>query len=249
VIVRETRSPVSIRRSVLAGLPGYDHRVIFFARVNALLRKEMTVLDFGAGRGLWAEVESGFKLDLTTIKRRCKKLLGADVDPAVLGNPLVDEAIVLPADGSIPLPDRSVDMVVSWAVFEHLSDPARTAAELRRILRPGGWICAWTPNKWGYVSVGARLIPNHLHARVLGRIHPTSQRRESDVFPTLYKLNTLRQLRSYFPPPHFEHFSYPFNGEPTYHANSLLLARAMDIVAKLTPDYFAKTLHVFIRKR
>jgi SAM-dependent methyltransferase len=235
---------------VLAGgFTRYDHRVIFFARVNALLRQEMTVLDFGAGRGIWAEIESGFKLQLTTLRGKCVKVIGADLDPIVLDNPLVDQAIALPDDGSIPLPDQSVDMITSWAVFEHLTDPARTAAEFRRILRSGGWICAWTPNKWGYISVGARLIPNRFHAAVLRRVHPTSERRESDVFPTLYKLNTLRELRRHFPTTYFEHFSYLFNGEPTYHANRFLVALAVDITTKLMPDSFAKSLHVFIRKR
>jgi SAM-dependent methyltransferase len=175
-------------------------------------------------------------------------VVGPDHNPIVLDNPLIDEAIVLPDDGAIPLPDSSVEMIVSWAVFEHLSDPARTAAELDRVLRPGGWICAWTPNKWSYVSMGARLIPNRFHARVLRRVHPTSQRRESDVFPTYYKLNTLRELRKHFPTARFEHFSYLFNGEPTYHANSFFLAWFIDIAAKLAPDHLAKSLHVFIRK-
>jgi len=231
------------------GFTRYDHRVIFFARVNALMRDDMTVLDFGAGRGLWADIESGFKLQLTSLQGKCRKVIGADLDRIVLDNPLIDEAMVLREDGSIPLPDRSVDMVVSWAVFEHLVDPARTAAELGRILCPGGWICAWTPNKWGYISIGARLIPNRMHARVLRRIHPTSQRRESDVFPTFYRLNTLRELRRHFPTTRFEHFSYLFNGEPSYHANSFLLALAMDTAGRLMPECFAKSLHVFIRKR
>jgi SAM-dependent methyltransferase len=231
------------------GFTRNDHRIIFFARVNALLRRDMTVLDFGAGRGIWAEIESGFRLDLTTLKGKCKKVIGVDVDPIVVNNPLVDEAIVLPDDGSIPLPDQSVDMIVSWAVFEHLEDPAHTTAELDRILRPGGWICSWTPNKWGYISIGARLIPNRFHTSVLRRIHPTSQRQESDVFPTFYRINTLRELRRHFPTGHFEHFSYIFNGEPTYHANSFLLVLAMDAAGRLMPEYFAKSLHVFIRKR
>jgi hypothetical protein len=50
------------------GFTRYDHRIIFFARVNALLRDDMTVLDFGAGRGIWAEIESGFELQLTTLR-------------------------------------------------------------------------------------------------------------------------------------------------------------------------------------
>jgi SAM-dependent methyltransferase len=230
------------------GFTRYDQHVIFFARVNALLRNDMTVLDFGAGRGIWAEIESGFKLQLITLRGKCDKVIGVDLDPAVLDNPLVDEAVVLPADGSIPLPDRSVDMIVSWAVFEHLEDPAHAAAELRRVLKPGGWICAWTPNKWGYVSVGARLVPNQLHARLLRHVHPTSQRRERDVFPTFYRLNTLRELRQLFPNSGFEHYSYRFNGVPYYHANKLWLAAAIDLLINFAPNYFAQSLHVFIRK-
>jgi SAM-dependent methyltransferase len=231
------------------GFTRCDQRVIFFARVNALLRKGMTVLDFGAGRGKWAEIESGFKLDLTTLKGKCQKVIGVDIDPAVAENSLIDEAVVLPLDGSIPFPDKSIDMIVSWAVFEHLQDPARTATELGRILRPGGWICAWAPNKWGYVSVGARLAPKEFHARLLRYFHRSSVRREEDVFRTFYRLNTLRELRRQFPETHFEHFSYLFNGAPTYHANKFLLAAGIDMAAKLAPNYFAHSLHAFIRKR
>jgi SAM-dependent methyltransferase len=231
------------------GFARHDQRIIFFARVNALLRRDMTVLDFGAGRGIWAETESGFKRHLTTLKGKCKRVIGADVDPVVVDNPLIDEAMILPDDGSIPLPDMSVDMIVSWAVFEHLRDPGSTAAELARILRPGGWICAWTPNRWSYVSIGARIIPNRFHARVLRHVHPTSERRESDVFPTFYRMNTLSELRRNFPITHFEHFSYQFNSVPAYHANVFLLAAAIDMLAKLAPSYFAQSLHLFIRKR
>jgi SAM-dependent methyltransferase len=231
------------------GFTRFDQHVIFFARVNALLRKDMNVVDFGAGRGLWAQVESGFKLEFITLRGKCAQVIGVDLDPAVLDNPLVDKAILLPKDGSMPLPEASVDMVVSWAVFEHLQDPAYSAAEIGRILKPGGWICAWTPNKWGYVSIGARLVPNRLHARVLRRVHPTSRRREGDVFPTYYRLNTLHEIQQYFPTPLFEHFSYRFNGVPHYHANKIWLAAAIDLVINLAPNYFAQSLHVFIRKR
>jgi hypothetical protein len=61
----------------------------------------------------------------------------------------------------------------------------------------------------------------------------------------LSRLNTLRELRRHFPTTHFEHFSYLFNGEPSYHVNSLLLARAIEMLARLTPDYLPKSLHVF----
>lgn len=40
----------------------------------------------------------------------------------------------------IPLADRSVDLVYSRFLFQHLSEPARVLRELRRLLRPGGQI-------------------------------------------------------------------------------------------------------------
>ena len=41
--------------------------------------------------------------------------------------------------GRLPLPDASVDVVMSRSVFEHLTDPASVYRELARMLCPGGW--------------------------------------------------------------------------------------------------------------
>jgi SAM-dependent methyltransferase len=50
------------------------------------------------------------------------------------------------ADGHrIPLADASVDAVVVQAVLEHVLDPWRVAAEIHRVLRPGGVVYADTP--------------------------------------------------------------------------------------------------------
>lgn len=46
-----------------------------------------------------------------------------------------------------PLPDASFDVAVMTEVLEHLREyPARTLAEVRRILRPGGLLVLTTPN-------------------------------------------------------------------------------------------------------
>ena len=71
-------------------------------------------------------------------------------------------------------------------------------AEIERILKPGGWFCARTPNKWGYISLGANLIPNSLHVRFLKFLQP--DRQEEDVFPTRYRMNTIAALKTHFPP-------------------------------------------------
>jgi len=50
------------------------------------------------------------------------------------------------ADGhSLPLADRTIDIVWIQAVLEHVADPRRVAAECERVLRPGGIVYAETP--------------------------------------------------------------------------------------------------------
>lgn len=58
--------------------------------------------------------------------------LGADI----AGNPVAD--VILADDGSIPLEDASVDLVLSTQVLEHVDDPGLYLAESFRVLKPGG---------------------------------------------------------------------------------------------------------------
>jgi SAM-dependent methyltransferase len=244
------KSPIARRLFPEIGAGGFsrnDHRIIFYTRVNALLEPHMAVLDFGAGRGRFAETEGGYLRRLTDLRGKCRRLVGCDVDPVVAENPLLDEAVIIPADGPLPFPDASFDMIVSYAVIEHLTEPERTARELERVLKPGGWLCCWTPNKWSYFAIAARLVPNRLHAAVLRVVH--SGRKEEDVFPTVYRLNTMRALRRHFPTERFAHHSYVFNGPPGYNAERMALARLWQLWARLTPPALGQALHVFLRKR
>ncbi|GEM_PF-5772463 len=45
-----------------------------------------------------------------------------------------------------PTPDRSFDLVVSFAVLEHVQDQACVAREVFRVLRPGGQMHFEMPN-------------------------------------------------------------------------------------------------------
>ena len=49
--------------------------------------------------------------------------------------------------GFLPLPDASMDSIVSYDVFEHVANPGALLAECRRVLRPGGWMLIGT---WGW---------------------------------------------------------------------------------------------------
>jgi len=230
------------------GFSRFDGGVHFYGRINALLQPDAVVVDFGAGRGRGLIDEPvAYRRNLRDIKARCARLIGLDPDPAVLGNPGLDEAHVIELGKPLPLKDKSVDMVVSDYTFEHIDDPAFVAAELDRILKPGGWICARTPNRWGYIGIITTLVPNSWHVRVLRMAQP--DRKAIDVFPTTYPLNTRKALSRYFPHDRFRHCSHGHYGEPLYFGRSVFLWRLVMLTFRLTPEFMAPTWFIFLQKK
>lgn len=225
-----------------------EGRFVFFSIVADLLKPTDTVVDFGAGRGHQIESSTGHMRSLVHLRSRVAKVIGVDPDPVVLTNPYIDQAYVLDDQGRSAVEADSADAVIAYAVLEHVADPRACADEVFRILKPGGWFCGWTPNKWGYVGLGARLTPNRLHARLLMLMEPNG-RREADVFPTLYRINTLRDVRHAFDDARFENFSFTFNGNPSYHFGQVWVARFWLLYMALMPGFFRQSVFVFVRKR
>ncbi len=229
------------------GFVAIDGAVQFYGRIAALTRASDVVLDLGAGRGEYLlEDPVPYRRALRDHRGRCARVIGADVDPVVLDNPGVDEAHVIGADGRLPLPDASVDVIVAEAVFEHVENAEVFAAEITRVLRPGGWLCARTPNRWGYIALGASLVPNALHVAVLRGLQP--DRQACDVFPTHYRLNSFAALRRYFPKMHWQDCSYTWTSEPAYFGSSWLGWRVAQALAWVLPPAMGATLMVFLRK-
>jgi 2-polyprenyl-3-methyl-5-hydroxy-6-metoxy-1,4-benzoquinol methylase len=61
----------------------------------------------------------------------------------------------------IPLPDASVDVIVSFETIEHVRNPLRFLDECKRVLRDGGTIVVSTPNKGIYGWPGGNPNPHH----------------------------------------------------------------------------------------
>jgi SAM-dependent methyltransferase len=234
--------------SEAGGFTRHDGFVEFYSRVNALLTPESDVLDFGAGRGQWAfDPLPPFSRDLRAYHERVRSVVGCDVDPVVLTNPTLASADVVAPGDPLPYDDGSFDVVVADYVLEHVAehDAPGVAAEVLRVLRPGGWLAARTPNKWGMIGIGARAVPNTLHTRVLHRLQPGRQ--DQDVFPVEYHMNTRRSLRTLFPEPHHL-VVYGHNSEPRYFGHSVPAWRAAQLLNRVTPPALASTLMVFVQK-
>jgi SAM-dependent methyltransferase len=103
-----------------------------------------TVLDLGCGTGNAALIAA----------RRGARVTGVDPSPRLLG--LAREAAAgagLTADfalgdaARLPVPDGSMDAIAAVFALIFASDPAAAAAEMSRVLRPGGRVAlsAWLP--------------------------------------------------------------------------------------------------------
>lgn len=234
---------------ILAG--GFSHAdgtIEFYSRIRSLIRDGHTVVDYGAGRGQGTVDDPvPYRKQLRNLLDEKWRVVGVDIDSAVFENIGVNSALLIQADGSIPLDSESVDVIVSDSTFEHIDNPEVSTSEIKRILKPGGWLCARTPNFWGYISLGANLIPNSLHAAILKYLQP--DRKEIDIFPTKYELNTKKKLNKFFPRDEYEHCSYYINGEPAYFSNSILGWTLVKVMFRLLPPFMKSTMLIFIRKK
>jgi SAM-dependent methyltransferase len=249
--MKDSESSVLATAFPEVGAGGYtrmDGSVEFYSRVQALLRPDMRVLDYGAGRAHWFEDDvCQYRRSVRQIKGKVKELVACDVDPAVTSNRSADTVVEIAADQPLPFADDSFDLIVADYVFEHIQDPQQVANELGRVLAPGGWICARTPNALGYVALCSRLINNRFHVKMLGLVQP--HRKAMDVFPTVYRLNTLGAIRKYFPTARYDNYAYRYNAEPAYFFGSRVVFACLRLVHWLLPPQCASQLFVFLRRR
>ncbi len=230
----------------VSGLSHIDGTVTFYNQIAAILRSTDLVLDFGAGRGeLLVDDKIAHRRDIANFRGRCSHVDGCDIDPVVLENPFLDHAAVIVQDEPLPYEDNRFDVVVARSVFEHIDNPSFVARELLRVVKPQGIIAATTPNKWGYIALAARAVPNSLHVRVLSHSQP--DRKTQDVFPTRYRMNTRGALCNVFGD-NAEVFITYKAPEPSYHFGRPWLYRALKFFNKHCPDRMLPVLDVYVRK-
>lgn len=94
----------------------------------------------------------------------------------------------------LPFKDNYFDIVTSNMVFEHLKEPVVQLEEIFRILKPGGTLLFHTPNSLSYTTFLAKLIPESIKDKI---IYLLQNRKEEDVFPAFYKINSISNIKNH----------------------------------------------------
>lgn len=228
------------------GFSDVDGTVVFYLRVRALLRTTDVVLDVGCGRGAGANDPVPARRRLLRLRGECSWVIGIDVDTGARHNPLIDEFRLI-ENSRWPVGNETVDLCLADWVLEHVADPVLFHSELARVLKPGGYFCARTSNRLGYVALADRLIPASMRRRVLRLT--SGSRTDEDLFPVLHRCNTIFSLRKLLLSKGFDCVVYGVEAEPSYLGFSPR-AYALGVVwQKWSPALFRNALFVFAKKR
>jgi SAM-dependent methyltransferase len=121
--------------------PGYAANwddALFRERILLRISSQSRILDLGAGAGI---------VEQMNFRGVAGQVCGVDLDPRVTTNAFLDQAKIASGD-AIPYGNEEFDLVFADNVLEHLSQPHSVFAEVYRVLRPGGWFLAKTPNRY-----------------------------------------------------------------------------------------------------
>jgi SAM-dependent methyltransferase len=112
-----------------------------FIDESGLVTKRTRMLEIGTGRGGMLHLLRARGYDVQGVEISAERVAEAQ-------GRFGDLPIQLTSGTALPFPDGSFDVVLSFDVFEHIRESDAHLAEVRRVLRPGGWYLLQTPNKW-----------------------------------------------------------------------------------------------------
>ncbi|NIL96741.1 MAG: methyltransferase domain-containing protein, partial [Planctomycetales bacterium] len=119
--------------------PGQERRLQMILKAAGSRIKGDVLVD-GCGVGMYLE----------RLARHGGRVVGLDIEFRRVQKARRRSRLVFCAAGeTLPLPDRSFDLVLSHEVLEHVEDDRAALEEMVRMLRPGGRIVLFTPNR-GY---------------------------------------------------------------------------------------------------
>lgn len=161
----------------------YEHP----ARLAALLRPGMTVVDLGSGRNPAIPLEEKRRLGLHVI--------GVDISAQALeAAPEGGYDEIVCADAESFTRPGVADLVISRALAEHLREPERMFQRTWELLKEGGETLHFIPNRHALFAHLNRIVPEGMKRKLLHTLYPLS--RDHMGFEAFYRSCTPAAVRS-----------------------------------------------------
>jgi len=117
----------------------------FVTEVSPLISKNDTVLDLGCGTGIFA----------VTLAKLANNVIAVDVveefvnstSKLVAEHQVNNVKVLFQSNNKIPLENNTVDAVVMVDVLHHVENVTVVLQEVKRVLKPGGQLLIFEPNK------------------------------------------------------------------------------------------------------
>jgi SAM-dependent methyltransferase len=129
-------------KAIALGHPSYVWGFGQERRLNLIRRfvvlEGSSILDIGCGLGMYVRAMSQFSDDVHGVDVDLEKVQEASQDlPNIRQAPAED----------LPFPGGALDVVLSHEVIEHVDDDRQAIAEAVRVLKPGGRLVVFAPNR------------------------------------------------------------------------------------------------------
>lgn len=168
-----------LQKAALRGEPSYVWRAGQERRLQMILaaageRANGRVLVDGCGVGMY----------LARLAQHARQAVGLDIEHERTVEALQGaEQVICGAGERLPFPDGWFDLVLSHEVLEHVADDQAAIREITRVLRPGGRLVLFVPNRgypfethgiyWnGKYRFGNIPLVNYLPRRLRDRLAP-----------------------------------------------------------------------------
>lgn len=166
-------------KAALRGEPSYVWRAGQQRRLDMIVtaagdRIKRNILENGCGVGMYVEHLSPFG----------GKVIGLEYDFERAAEAHTNSSHIISAAGEfVPLPSGTFDLILSHEVIEHVQDDRAAISEMVRLLKPGGRIALFCPNRGypfethgiyrnGKYSFGNKLFVNYLPRSLRDKLAP-----------------------------------------------------------------------------
>ena len=174
-------APSTTAEQVELGNPSFVWRTGQDRRLNLIRRyvdlEGARVLDIGCGIGTYVE----------KLSEVSGEVYGVDIDATRVQNGKA-KGLSVAVSERLPFADGSFDVVLLNEVIEHVQDDAATLQEACRVLRPGGHVVIYAPN---------RLYPFETHGVYLGKRYVFGNIPLVNYLPNVLRRRLVPHARAY----------------------------------------------------